>query len=154
MLNLLFFMAFTYVHPIHVSVCDVIQKNDKVEFTFKIFFDDLQTSMGLTPGEELPSKYSGSDQLINDFILKNVKVVVNGKVAKLKYKESYSAPPAIWTEMELEGVQAGDIKTMEIFNDIMVSLYRDQTNIINVAIKNTKKNFSLGKNDRSAKLVF
>ncbi|MBK8636207.1 MAG: hypothetical protein IPN72_22725 [Saprospiraceae bacterium] len=86
MLNLLFFMAFTYVHPIHVSVCDVIQKNDKVEFTFKIFFDDLQTSMGLKPGEELPAKYSGSDQLINDFILKNVKVVVNGKVAKLKYK--------------------------------------------------------------------
>ncbi|MBK8636208.1 MAG: hypothetical protein IPN72_22730 [Saprospiraceae bacterium] len=56
--------------------------------------------------------------------------------------------------MELEGIQAADIKTMEIYNDIMVSLYRDQTNIINVAIKNTKKNFSLGKNDRSAKLVF
>lgn len=142
------------VHPLHVSVCDVVQKNDEVELTFKIFYDDLQTAMGLVPGEEIPAKYSGADALIKDFISKNFKIKVNGKPAELKYKESYKAMPAIWTEMTLSNIKVSELKTLEIENDIMIGLFNDQTNIINVAVKNHKKNYALNKNETSVKINF
>ena len=154
MLNIFIFVFASYFHPIHVSVCDVTQNKEKVDLTFKVFFDDLQTSMGLHPGEEINAKYAGSDQLINEFIQKNTRVYVNGKQVKLKYKESYSSPPAVWTEMELVDVKASEIKSFEIVNDIMVNMYKDQTNIVNIAMNNQKKNFALDRNQRSAKLKF
>lgn len=142
------------VHPIHVSVCDVVQKNDEVELTFKIFYDDLQTAMGLIPGEEIPAKYSGADALIKEFISKNFKIKVNGKPVELKYKESYKAMPAIWTEMTLSNIKVSELKTLEIENDIMIGLFNDQTNIINVALKNHKKNYALNKKETSVKINF
>lgn len=143
-----------FLHPIHVSVCDVTQKNDAVELTFKIFFDDLQTAMGLIPGEELPEKYSGADALIKDFILKHFKIKVNGKPAELHYKESYKAMPAIWTEMTISNIRASELKTLEIDNGIMVDLFKDQTNIVNVNLKNQKKNFALNTKSTQAKMDF
>lgn len=142
------------VHPIHVSVCDVTQKNDVVELTFKIFFDDLQTAMGLNPGEELPAKYAGADALIKDFISKNISIKVNGKKVDLQYRQSYKAMPAIWTEMYITNIKVSDLKTLEIQNDIMLSLFSDQTNMVNVNLKNYKKNFALNKKDTSIKVDF
>ena len=41
-------------HDIHLSVCDItVIDNNSLEIKLKIFYDDLQTSMNLKPGEEL-----------------------------------------------------------------------------------------------------
>jgi hypothetical protein len=150
-----FFTLLLALHPIHVSVCDISATNSgKVELSFKIFYDDLQSAMGLTPGGELPKKYKGADQLIETFINKNFAFYINGKKTTLKYEGSFSNPPAIWTEMTVIGVKADEIKTIEIDNRIMTSLFDDQTNLVNLHILDKKESTALKGNKLSWRLAF
>lgn len=142
--SILFCLLINMAHPIHVSVCDITPSGqNELTFTFKIFFDDLQTAMGLRPGEELPKKYKGSDQLINEFITSHVSVSIDGKPMTLTYSESFSNPPAIWTEMIIKDVNLKTAKKMTITNKIMSSLYKDQKNIVNILTDSKKETFAL-----------
>lgn len=143
------------MHPIHVSVCDIsIDTKGSATFSFKIFYDDLQAAMGLEPGQELPKKYKGADQLINDFIQKNFSVIVDGKKVKMRYLESFSNPPAIWSEMTIDGVDFRKIKSIKIENSIMCSLYDDQKNLVNINIPQKKQTFALDRKNLVIDLKF
>jgi len=143
------------VHPIHVSVCDISTSSDgQIDLSFKIFYDDLQTAMGLEPGEGLPKKYKGANQLIETFINQNFTLKINGKKATLKYVDSFSNPPAVWTEMTVAGVKANDIKSLEITNTIMNGLFTDQTNLVNLDINNKKEMVKLDRKSTTFNLKF
>ena len=85
-MNWLFIILFTVFihsgddHDIHLSICDIKTiENNQLEIKLKIFYDDLQTSMNLTPGEEIPKKYKGADDLINNFVQKNFSIYIDGQ---------------------------------------------------------------------------
>lgn len=80
-------------HDIHLSVCDIktIEQN-QLEIKLKIFYDDLQTSMNLTPGEELPKKYKGADDLINNFVQKTFQFIL---MVKKKYLNMLNQKPLL-----------------------------------------------------------
>lgn len=130
-------------HDIHLSVCDIkTTENNHLEIKLKIFYDDLQTSMNLTPGEEIPKKYKGADDLINNFVQKNFSIYIDGHKKSLEYVKSESALPAIWTTMKLKN----DVKInckIKIQNTILTTLYDDQVNIINVDIFQHKETYKM-----------
>ena len=143
------------MHNIHISVCDISTNNkEEVVVTFKIFYDDLQLAMGLKAGTELPSKYKSADLLIETFINQNVSILVNGQRVKLAYVESVSSPPAVWTDLVIKGLSPESIKSIEVVNNILLTQFKDQTNLINIDINNKKETFALNHKKRSSKIVF
>lgn len=139
-------------HDIHLSVCDItVIDNNSLEIKLKIFYDDLQTSMNLKPGEELPKNYKGADDLINKFIQKNFSVFINEKKVNLIYLKSESATPAIWTTLKIDYVMA-EISQIKIQNSIMTSLFDDQVNLVNVDINNHKETYKLDSKKKSIEI--
>ncbi|HMQ08050.1 MAG TPA: hypothetical protein PKC30_12160 [Saprospiraceae bacterium] len=126
------------VHDIHLSVCDFeyFPSSRKVELTIKIFYDDLLEAVGLRMGEELPEDYKSADDLIEKFINKHFAIHVNGKKKVLNYIDSYSYPPAVWSTLEFD--QDEEIKEIKIFNTILLELFNDQKNLVNVSYGSKK----------------
>jgi hypothetical protein len=110
--------------------------------------------MGLEPGEGIPKKYKGANQLIETFINQNFTLKINGKKVTLKYVDSFSNPPAVWTEMTVADIKADDVRSLEITNTIMNGLFSDQTNLVNLDIKNKKEMIKLDRKSTSYSLKF
>jgi hypothetical protein len=130
-------------HDIHVSICDMTYKEGKgqIEVSIKVFYDDLLNAVGLKPGEELPENYTNADELIEAFINKNIQVRVNGEEKVLKYEESHSYPPAVWSTFSI--AHSGDVNQIHMKNSILTDLFDDQVNMVNIRINGDKKAFSL-----------
>lgn len=132
-------------HDIHVSVIDIIEKTDdsQLEVSVRIFYDDLLNAVGLQVGEELPEDYTGSDDLIEKFISKHLSISINGDQVPMEYLESVSYPPAVWTTFKIE--LSDPISEIEVSNSILIDLFDDQVNMVNLKYKGKKKVFSLDK---------
>jgi hypothetical protein len=115
-----------------------------MEVRLKIFYDDLQLSMGLTPGEELPKKYKGADDLILNFIKKNFIIYINGSKITYEYVKSESSPPAIWSTIRINNLSTKPSQ-LAIENTILIKEFQDQINIINIDVYNHKETYKLDK---------
>ncbi len=135
---LLVSLALIQEHDIHLSVCDIeyLSSGKKVELTMKIFYDDLLEAVGLRMGEELPEDYKSADELIEKFINNHFVIIVNGEKKSLIYIDSYSYPPAVWSTLEFE--QKEEIREVRIVNTILLELFSDQKNLVNVSYGNKK----------------
>ena len=124
--------SITLDHDIHVSNTDIyIDDSGTAQITVKTFFDDLQTSFGLIPGEELPEDYTSANELIQKFINENLFIHVNKVPIKLNLKETTLSNPAIWIEITSpHKFNKGD--EIEVYNLILVSTYSDQQNIVKI----------------------
>lgn len=121
-------------HDIHVSVTDIeLSADGKVEVVVKVFLDDLMHSMGLEMGAELPDNYTSSDDLVNKFLENSLKLKVNGETLEYVLEDTTPSSPALW--ITLTGETSDAIKTIEVDNTILIDLFDDQSNMINVSYK-------------------
>jgi hypothetical protein len=141
----IFMLGFSKVedHNIHLSKCEINEtdKNGKIELSVSIFYDDLLSAVGLTVGEELPADYNSSDDLIQAFINENLILEINGITKVLKYVDSYSYPPAVWTTFEVD--QKEEIKEFKIKNTILLNQFDDQKNIVSFPWKGKTKTVAM-----------
>ncbi len=121
-------------HDIHLSVTEMKRTGNHIEVVSKIFLDDLQTSMGLAPGEELPEDYKGADDLIQRFIDKSLIITFNEKPLKLKLAKTEAALPAVWVTFTADKVEWTDDNVFSVDNKIMTDLFEDQKNIFKIHI--------------------
>jgi len=118
-------------HDIHVSVTEItISKDGKMDISIRIFFDDLLNACGLAPGEELPSNYSSSDDLIKEYISKYFKIFNADERIGLQYVESNLGQMAVWIELEALLPDFSNSTSLSIENTILLDLFDDQTNMI------------------------
>jgi len=54
--------------------------------------------------------------------------------------------------LELTGLPASELSTIEIYNDLLTDLFEDQKNIVHFTVKEHKKSFVLIKGDNKAML--
>ena len=121
-------------HDIHLSVTEISIVDNRVEVVSKIFLDDLQSVMGLVPGEELPDDYVGADEMIQIFINENLSIHFNDQPLVLKLKLAEPALPAVWATFESDKVQWATTNSFLITNKMMNNLYDDQRNIVKLDI--------------------
>lgn len=129
-------------HDIHVSVCDIEVEGSQIEITFKTFLDDLQSAMGLIPGEDLPARYTSSDEMISDYILSTNNLKINDKNGQLTIVSIDASADAVWITIKSNEVSDEIIK-LEWSSTFLTELYDDQTNIVNIKHDGKKKIFTL-----------
>lgn len=135
--SLVILSSFEGDHDIHVSVTDIdIEQDGDVEITIKVFLDDLMNAVGLEAGTELPENYTGSDEMIKEFLEDTFILELNGEKVPIDIVDTSASLPAVWITIEYKLQDA--ISSLDLENKMLLDLFDDQTNMVNVDVKGTR----------------
>ena len=146
---LLFFSSKqSYSHAVYVSVCNIYEKNNTTFFSMRMFKDDIFDALELRGYSEDLSEEEKEN--IIKYIKKNFIVSVEGENKNLvldrfvfegsDYTETANI---VFTTEETFGERKLSIK-----NTILFDVLEEQTNIVGVKIKNTKRTLTFNKNKK------
>lgn len=146
-------------HPIHVSVTEIDfdEKEKTLEIMMRVFMDDFE----LTLRNELqkpdldimrPAKGTSVDELARQYLKGHFSVSLDGQVQSMRYLGHEREAEAFIFYIEVTDVRPW--KTIAIHNDIIMSTYDDQSNIIHVFRNDDVKSLRLTRNTPADKLTF
>jgi len=136
-------------HDIHVSVAELeVDKKGTLNISLRIFFDDLLLACGLMPGEELPSEYKSSDELIQIYVEKHFKLYQGTKRLDLEYIESFSDNMAVWIELKVVDFEVELSDFLNVENTILLTEFDDQMNILNYSREQNKDTYTFNHKKR------
>ena len=137
-----------WIHPVHISVTEMnySEKDKALQITSRIYIDDLELAIQkelnqpeldiLTPGNGLTA-----DKLVAAYLNKHLRVKLDGKLQKLNFLGHEIEDAALICYIEIAGVKK--IKSMETFNDVIVAIHNDQSNLVHVTYKSPVKSTRL-----------
>lgn len=134
-------------HPIHISVSHVDISSHEIHWSARIYTDDLLLGVyGREIDASMFDDRARTEQDIFAFIVKNIRVTADGANMKWKLKEVTSDPEAIWITVSAP-LSGGSISKLSIHNRILLDIYSDQKNIVNLNWGSGKTNlvFERGK---------
>ncbi len=143
------FGAFSSVHDIHISKCDIKHDTgDKaLQITLHIFIDDLEKSLQEQGEEDLyilteQERYD-VDSLLEIYINDHLRITVDDTEVVPYYlgKEISDDLMAAWCYLEVPGVEG--VSEIEIVYDVLMELYNDQRNIVTVKQDRDRKAYLL-----------
>ena len=146
---LLFFSSKqSYSHAVYVCVCNIYEKNNTSFFSMRMFKDDIFDALELRGYSEDLSEEEKEN--IIKYIKKNFIVSVEGEKKNLildrfvfegsDYTETANI---VFTTEETFGERKLSIK-----NTILFDVLEEQTNIVGVKIKDTKRTLTFNKNKK------
>jgi hypothetical protein len=147
-------------HPIHATVTS-IEYNTKTkgfEVSCKIFADDLEEAVKRATGTQA---YIGSgakevknvNVLLEQYLRKHLRLEADGKpLTNWTFVGKELEGEAVWCYVELPHTVA--VKRLFIENTILMEMYDDQTNLVNVQIGSTRRSALLRKNKQMETLEF
>lgn len=144
-LVLCFFLSF---HPIHLSITEIEhnEKSKALQITMRIFIDDLELSIQKKTGEEDldlldPGKGRTTDQLVKEYLADKFKMKVDNKLVRTNYLGNEIEGPAMICYIEIENIKK--FKTLEITNRVILETHSDQSNLVNINLKDKVKSIRL-----------
>ncbi len=149
MFFLLWIFSFTalMVHPIHVSVSEVELSADEITWTSRIYKDDLLLGVY---GKNADVTMLGEPEKIREdifnYLKSNVSVLLDDTELQWSFSEIQPDPEAIWITITAT-LNGKTCSTIKIRNHILLGVYNDQKNVVNLTWKTGKKNMVFEKGD-------
>ena len=147
------------LHPIHVSVTEVDfdRKEQSLQIMMRVFIQELETTLRSTLNKpELDILQPGggltTDRLVTDYLNDHFKISLDGKQQKTKYLGHEQEGDAFIFYIEVSNVKTW--KTILVENDIIMSTYSDQSNLVHVYVDDNVKSLRLTTNTPADKLTF
>jgi uncharacterized membrane protein len=145
-------------HPIFVSVTEIEHNaaEKTLEISCKIFTDDFETT--------LRKKYNGRidlldakvrtsmNPIVNDYIQKHLKLVVNGKPVELQFLGFEQEEEGIVSFFEVKNII--EVKKVEVINDLLYEYKPQQMEIMHITVKGERKSSRLNNPDSKAEFLF
>lgn len=148
-----------YLHPIHVSVTEIEfdRKDQALEIMMRVFIDDLELALRdhlNRPELDIlnPRDNTSVDALVEEYLHSHFKILLDGKLQKTAYLGHEREAEAFVFYIQVSNVK--EWKTITIQNDIIMSIYDDQSNIVNVFVDDNVKSLRLTRNTPTDKLTF
>ncbi len=133
-------LSITALHPIHVSVSEVELTDHDVTWTVRIYKDDLLLGMY---GKNADVSNLGEPEEIKKDILsylnKNMSFSITDLPLAWTVTDIQPDPESIWVILSAK-TGSRLPSTIVIKNHILLDIYRDQKNIVNLIWKTGKKN--------------
>ncbi len=124
------------LHPINLSVGDIVYKDGKLYLKIKFFTDDLQATVSQYCKYSVDIMNKGidanSEKCIDRYILSKFEVYVNGSLLKWTYKRAYLREAVTYVEYEIKFNTIKSVKTLKIKNTLLFDVIAEQKNIVNV----------------------
>ncbi|UNY97347.1 peptidase E [Zhouia spongiae] len=153
-------VAFTTLHKFYVSVTNInySEENKSLQIISRIFTDDFENTLKeryqIEPGLMSNKELKNIDFYIERYLLQHMNIKVNEKKAVLEFIGKEYENDVIKCYIEISGVNAGTLKSIEIENSFLFELYEEQNNIVHFKINDLRKSFSLIQGNDKALLKF
>ncbi len=146
-------------HPVHISVTEInySEKDKALQIVSRLFIDDLELSIRAKRKEpELdimePKAPLTTKQLVIEYLTTHFRVTLDGKLCKLNFLGVEKEDLSLICYIEIASVKK--MKTLEVFNDAIMSTHEDQSNLVHVTFKSPVKSARLVYNKPSEKFLF
>ena len=130
-------------HDYHTSLTEITYnpKNKSLEVSMRLFTDDLELALTKLNGGKiitLESQAQVVEPLLELYIKKNFAIVsANKEVKKINYYGKDKESEATWVYIEI--LDCAQIKDFKLFNSLLVDLFSDQNNLVNIIYPSEKK---------------
>jgi hypothetical protein len=148
-------------HAFHVSKC-LIEYNSSeaaIQISLHVFIDDTEAALRLQGIDHLnictEKEAESADEHLGNYLTKHLRLEVDGKLVQPTYlgKEATEDFAGMWCYLEVTGIQ--DIRELIIDNEILMDVFPDQKNIVNViGPRNHSEMFLFQKGESREKLAF
>lgn len=128
-------------HPVHLSVTEVFAEDaqSEIDFTITFFMDDFGTAAEYSKyATDINQGKMTVDDLILQHLQKHLKVKANGKALKYEIKSKESNFPSVTCYLKLQKLPK-ELNTLEIENTLLLELFDDQRNMVNIRIPGKKQ---------------
>lgn len=137
------------IHDIHMSRCDIDYRTDQgaIEISVKIFIDDLELDLRSAGHDSLKicTSYEKPDAetIIFQYLQQNLGIIVDGEPTELIWvgKEISEDLSAVWCYLMISDIKAHT--SIEVTNEILLSVFDDQQNVVKLRIDDGKRSFFL-----------
>ena len=146
------------VHKFYVSVTKVEYNKDAetLQIITKIFIDDVEDVLNERYKTETfldTKKESARDrELLKEYILKKLKIEVNGEKADLNYLGIEYETDIVKAYIEIAGVK--DCTSIGVENTILMEKFEEQQNIIHFKVGDYKRSMMLEKENPNGLIKF
>ena len=146
------------IHKFYVSIYQIEQNVPKkrLEITCRIFIDDLNKVLSKQYTKKIsicePSETTEDINFLKQYLSENILITVNGKIKPILFKSKELETNVVVCYLNCADVKK--IKTFSIKNTALLSLNKEQQNIIQIKINNTKQSLLLTNADPLGMLKF
>lgn len=146
------------LHKYYLSLTEVHVNTKKhtLDVSSKLFTDDLEFALGKIANKKIDLsssvKNSEVEKLLFNYLDKNFKINVGGKLLKLEYVGYEVENDAVWCYLEVSDFKGTG--TVSIFNTLLYESFPYQTNLINVTWDGVTKSGKLVNPEKLAEFVF
>ena len=145
-------------HKFYVSVTqiDFVPNKKRVEITSRIFIDDLEKALEKKFKKKFylttPKEVENADALIHEYLKEKIKISINKKAQNVEFlaKELEGDVLIFYTKIAV----SKKINTFEIFNSLLIDIYKEQQNIVHVNINSNKNSFLFTNSDTQQKIDY
>ena len=155
----MFFLGWKVLfHPFYISLTEIRynQSNQSLEIAQKIFWDDLEIALGEKFNTKVdflnPKNKADLEKMVKAYLLEKNEIKVNGQTAKLSYLGYEIEEEAAWFYLEASNVPLP--KNVGIKNEVLISNFESQQNIINFYLEKSPKSLILYKDNEKGELNF
>lgn len=158
MLHLIFISWLSFFHPFFVSVTEITHnaKNQSVEVSCRIFYDDLEHTLAKQYKTHVdivkPGDKTKVNQLLTDYIKKHLTIKADGKALNLSYVGYEIQEDAAWVYFEVKGISK--VKKFQVHDDILFTEHPEQINMLHVIVAGERKSTKLDNPERDAAFEF
>ncbi|MFN8249626.1 MAG: DUF6702 family protein [Ferruginibacter sp.] len=153
-----FFSHSFSAHPVFVSVTEIEHnaKEKTLEISCKIFTDDFEKTLRSAYHVHVdllaPSEKAAMNKLVSDYVLKHLRLSVDGKAVSLKYLGYEQIEEGIYSYFQVDNVTA--VKRLNVFNNILYEYKDQQMGLIHVIVNGDRKSTKLNNPDSNAVFDF
>lgn len=147
------------LHPIHVSVTEIEydKKQRALEIMMRVFIDDMELTLRNSlkrPELDIlnPAQGTSIDGLVQGYLKDHFRITLDGMAQEPRYLGHEREGEALIFFIEVSDVN--NWSTIAIHNDIIMSTYDDQSNLIHVYVDDKVKSLRLTQNTPADKLTF
>lgn len=145
-------------HPFYVNVTDIKydQKSKSLQISCRTFTDDLEKALEKSNGASIdllhPKEKDLADKWVNAYILKNLKIRINGKMQTIHYIGYEQEEEAIWSYFEINNISSPS--NINIESTILYDVEETQMGIVHIDINGNKQSSKVINPDKRLSFVF
>ncbi|MBD3724499.1 MAG: hypothetical protein IE891_06915 [Flavobacteriaceae bacterium] len=150
--------SFVGVHKFYVSVTqiDFNQKKSRIEFTTRIFIDDLEKALDKKYNTKLnlatKQESEKSKEYIEKYLFEKMSISINNKTRKLVFLGSEYDNDVLICYLKVDCSEK--IATLGVYNSILTELFSEQQNIVHTNINSVKKSYLLTQTDKETRIDY
>ncbi|WP_235892996.1 DUF6702 family protein [Flavobacterium franklandianum] len=154
---LLFTLTASTVHKFHMALYQINYASDKkmLQITSRIHIDDLNKALEKKHKKKISvenENNSSEELLLEEYLSSCFSIKVNGQVRSLSFLSKEIDGEELVCYWNIRNISK--INSLEIYNTVLVDLFSDQQNMINVTVLEVKKSFLLTNSITSKSLKY